>query len=512
MKAGSLFRRGSDDDGLKHRRVEHAGAKFELSLRRAALFRCHASNLFFPRIKSSGRLTNLTATGYVGAVTLRAYQVRAIESLRASYRSGKRAPCLVLPTGAGKTVVCAEVIRSAVAGGKRVLFLVHRVELIAQSVHKLELAGVTHVRVIQAASDLGDPLAPVVVASIPTLSGKTWVDRMPVADLVVFDECHHVAARTWAALALSYPKAWILGLTATPERADGKALGDVFDSIVVGSTVSELTELGHLVPLRCYAPRQELESQQMAISVATAYRELAEGARAVVFCGTVEHANLVRDELRASGVTAEVVHGAMRADLRSEVLSQFRAGIVRCVVNVYVLTEGWDDPGASVCILARRPAHAGTFLQMVGRVLRPSPGKTHATLIDLCGSVLEHGTPDAEREYCLDGKAIRVASRDAIWQCAACGCVLKSRPGAVCPNCGHDTSRDASGRPIEAPLVTGVGVVDVGSLKPTKPMRAIRITAKWPSKCRACGNGIRVGEEILWAQGTKPVHAGCSRK
>ena len=119
------------------------------------------------------------------AVNLRPYQLRAIADLRKSYAAGNRAPCLVLPTGAGKTVVASEIIRSATSRGKRVLFLAHRAELLDQSVAKLENTGVTNVRMIRAEHDIGSPTAPVVVASVQTLT--KWIDRMPKADLVVFD-------------------------------------------------------------------------------------------------------------------------------------------------------------------------------------------------------------------------------------------------------------------------------------------------------------------------------------
>src|SRR5690349_19849506 len=198
-------------------------------------------------------------------LTLRPYQLRAIDDLRAAFRRGRRAPCLVLPTGGGKTIVAAEIIRSAVALGNRVLFAAHRRELISQTVAKLALAGIWDVRVIRAASDSGRPDAPVVVGSIQTLTMPRWSGRLPHADLLVPDECHHLMADRWRAIASGYPAARILGLTATPERADGRALGDVFDDIVIGATVSELTDAGYLVPCRVFAPPEQLDTAELAL-------------------------------------------------------------------------------------------------------------------------------------------------------------------------------------------------------------------------------------------------------
>lgn len=292
-----------------------------------------------------------------GRVILRSYQERAISDLRAQYAAGKRAPCLVLPTGAGKTVIAASIIRSAVARKRRVLFLVHRTELQSQSVAKLENAGVTDLRIIKAGQDIGSREAPVTVASIPTLT--RW-ENLPAADLVVFDECHHVVAKTWARIATAYQRSHLLGMTATPQRADGKPLGDIFDSIVVGATVRELIELGHLVPCRVWAPQTPPDSGEIAFDPAEAYRLHARGQRAVIFCVTVDHAEQVA---AAMPVPTRVVHGEMSAKDRAAALRDFADGRVLALANVHVLTEGFDCPAATVCILTRKPEHAGTYLQ-----------------------------------------------------------------------------------------------------------------------------------------------------
>lgn len=387
-------------------------------------------------------------------MNLRVYQERAISDLRASYQQGHRAPCLVLPTGGGKTVIASAIIRGAVQRGRKVLFLAHRAELLEQSVAKLDAAGVHEVRMIRAEHDTGSRSAPVTVASVPTLT--KWLDRMPAADLVVFDECHHVVANTWKRIADHYSASHLLGMTATPQRADGSPLGDVFDAIVVGSTVRELTELGHLAPCRAWSPPEVLESKHLALSPAQAYLTHAEGQRAVIFCVTVEHAEQVCVEMNDAGVACAVVHGT--STNRKDSLARFRAGELRALCNVHVLTEGWDDPGCTVCILTRKPAHAGTFLQMVGRVLRPAPGKTEAVLLDLCGSALVHGTPEMERSYSLDGKGISKTEREAIRQCPHCGGVFSavSVVDGSCPQCGMQLPRMA----VKPPTVTGVGLIE----------------------------------------------------
>ncbi len=399
------------------------------------------------------------------------------------------------------TVVAAEIIRSATARGNRVLFLVHRAELLAQSVHKLESAGITNIRIIQAGGDLGT--GPVCVASIPTLT--RWTERQPAADLVIVDEAHHVVAKTWRRLADHYAASLILGLTATPQRADGKSLGDVFDSLVVGATVRELVDLGHLVPCHVYAPPRTLEAAELALSPVEAYRQHAGGDRAVVFCVTVEHAQRVAAEMNAAGIPTGVVSGAMAKDDRRRTLADLDAGMLRAVASCHVLTEGWDSPRVAVCILARKPQHTGLYLQMAGRVLRPAPGKTHATLIDLCGSVRDHGPPDLERDYALTGTGISKCDREAIRQCATCGGVFRAGP-AACPLCGVTMPA----RPMAIPESLGIGVVSFADL-PRLPPRAVTlaITAKHPGKCKRCGGYVPSGSSVYWLKGEGIWHAQC---
>jgi DNA repair protein RadD len=434
---------------------------------------------------------------------LREYQQRAISDLRAAYSSGRRAPCLVLPTGAGKTVIAAEIVRLATAAGRKTLFLAHRRELVGQSVAKLSAAGIHDVRVITAGNDRGRSDAPVSVASIPTLTN--WQAHMPAADLVIFDECHHTVAETWASLAARYSSSLLLGMTATPQRGDGKPLGDIFDVLVVGSTVAELTALGHLVPCRTIGPAEPLDAGEIAQTPAEAYARFSPNRRAVIFCRTLKHAQEVASQMP---VPTEVIHGSLSGAARSGALERFRTGVTRALANVHVLTEGWDDPGAEVCILARSPECAGTYLQMVGRVLRPAPGKREALFIDLSGSFHRHGTPDMARSYSLDGDAITLSSdREPIRQCPSCGATVRAAEcvGGVCPVCLATLPRKL----VTAPTPVNVDLIDAGTQRPPRPMKPVFIASKYPGMCPACSSPIRVGDAIAWTKGQKPQHSAC---
>lgn len=436
-------------------------------------------------------------------IKLRPYQLRAIEQLRRSYATGHRAPMLVLPTGGGKTMIAAEVIRSAAARGNRSLFVAPRRELIKQTVAKLADAGLPEPRVVMAADDLGPRDAMVTVGSIQTLTLERWRSVLPPADLLICDEAHHMAADGWSRLARSYPAARILGLTATPERADGRPMGDIFDDIVVAATVRELTDLGHLAAARFWAPPQQLESGELAMQPLAAYQAHGAGQPAVVFCTTVEHAKRTTAELSAAGIPTLTVTGSMAGRARDAALQAFVDGSCQVLCSVGVLTEGWDAPRASVAILARRFGHAGLFLQVVGRVLRPHPSKQLATVIDLCGSVHDHGTPDLAREYSLTGKPI--VRKDQVTQCKGCGSVFLA--AAMCPYCGHECS--GGGRPAKPLRDTGVGVTEFEQAKPKREFE-VRMVSKRYGRCVSCGGPVEPGMMIRWATLAKTArHTDC---
>jgi superfamily II DNA or RNA helicase len=206
-------------------------------------------------------------------------------------------------------------------------------------------------------------------------------------------------------------------------------------------------------------------------------------------------------------VRSAVVHGGMSGRDRIEVLAAFRRGEIRAVVNVFVLTEGWDDPGCAVAILNRNPGHAGVYLQMCGRVLRPHPDKREALIVDLCGSTLEHGSPTMDREFSLDGKAID-HDKKLIKQCPVCGAVFEQREiqSGCCPVCGSSLGKLAD--PV-VKSVLGVDLADLSQLPP-RPMRPREIVSQYNGTCGDCRQGYRAGDSILWAKGQKATHVNCS--
>jgi superfamily II DNA or RNA helicase len=337
--------------------------------------------------------------------------------------AGRRRILLVAPTGSGKTVTAGATIAEAVRSGERVLFLAHRHELIMQASAKLHDFGIDH-GVIKA----GFPTRPgerVQVASVQTLHARAirgTAMELPRADLVIVDEAHHCRAQTYRGIIESYPDAVILGMTATPCRGDGRGLGNVFEVIVECPPVAKLISNGYLVPARVYAPwqpdlkgvkvergdyvenqlAQRMDKPQLVGDIVTNWHRLAERRPTVVFATGVSHSVHLRDEFCRSGVLAEHIDGSTPVEERDRILAGFAAGTIEVVCNAMVLTEGWDCPAVSCLVLARPTKSMGLYRQMGGRVLRPSPGKTDAIILDHAGAVFEHGFIDEPVIWTLD--------------------------------------------------------------------------------------------------------------
>lgn len=426
-------------------------------------------------------------------------QIDVVERTRAAYARGRRAPVIVAPTGFGKAILASYIMAGAVAKGGRPLFIADRCTLLDQLVAKLAMAGITAPRVIQADRDDGPPDAAVTVASAPTLRLASWVDRLPEASLLIWDEAHHCSANTYRALIQRFPRALRLGLTATPARGDNRPL-DMFDELIVGPSVAALTKLGRLAPCRVIAPKP-LRPGELARTPLDAWRTFAAGRRAAIFRTRVSEAAADVSDFRAAGLRAEAV--TAKTPNRAEILSAFAAGELDAVASVGVLTEGWDDPGCAVAIVACQPGHVARWLQICGRVLRYQPGK-QALVVDLGGAVHEHGHPAEERTYSLDGRGIAPLPRDSIRQCGECGSVAIGRPTA-CPYCGAEW-------PIGPARRTRVVGADLEEVTVGAPRReyVVSIVAKRGGLCARCGRGIQSGDRIFWATVAKRArHQRC---
>lgn len=353
--------------------------------------------------------------GALAVIALRDYQLAAVRAVDRAIVSGERSLLVVAPTGAGKGHVIAHLARRA-----RSLVLVHRAEIVRDLAARCAPASV---RTLIAGTYDGPADATVTVALVQSLHAGSV--EIPGLELIVTDEAHHAVASTYRALYARHPQAFHVGLTATPSRSDGVGLGDVYDSLYVAARPSELLARGLLAPIRVLAP--ESASSTLADHAAAAYARHAAGRSAVVFVRGVAEAHALA---AAWPEPAAAITGDSAG--REDAIARFRRGELRALINVYVLTEGTDLPEADVCVLARGCTSAATYLQIVGRVLRPLPGK-HAMLIDLRGVVHTHGLPHDDREWSLAGRTGSArASTLAMRTCRACWYVYR---GDVCPEC-----------------------------------------------------------------------------
>lgn len=360
---------------------------------------------------------------------LREYQARAVNGIQREWASGKRSVLCVLPTGGGKTVIAVALIRMALEGGQRILFIVHTRELLTQTIDRLrEHFGLAAVDTIR------NPRATIRVGTVQAL---VRCAKLPDAGLVVFDEAHHYIADTWGNVAQHYAQAKLMGLTATPERGDGKPLGDLFDSIVVGATYSELLRDGYLVDCEVLQPPAEAVSgSSLACNPVDAYLKHAKDSRAFLFTSSVDQATGFKNEFKRRGVEAGLIVANTRPGARARLIADFKRGDIKVMCNVTCLTEGIDIPAAETIILARGCQHVSQYLQIVGRGLRPHPGKSGALLLDLTGATHRHGMPTADREYALTGDGIQLAETCSIRTCPQCGHTAEPTP--ICPTCGYE--------------------------------------------------------------------------
>lgn len=339
---------------------------------------------------------------------LRDYQIDGIERIRALWQAGAVRVLAVAPTGGGKNTMAVAMLHEHSKRRRQSLFMVHRVEIVSDLVRRLADVGIRAGQIV--AGHAQDPSAPVQVATIQTARTRD----MGEFDLVILDEAHHFAADAWKEAAERIRCSRVVGLTATPERADGRPLGDMFDTTVNVVSYSTLLDAGHIVPCKVVRPAEELERRQQAIGAVAAYSRFALGESAFCFTNTVEEATSLSWKFGEAGIRACVIHHKTPGAMRRAYLDAFRSGEIKVIVNVYTMTEGIDIPMASCAILTKACDHASTYMQMSGRVLRAHPGKTRAIILDLAGTSYKHGSPVEDRQYSLHGTAISIdSSRDS---------------------------------------------------------------------------------------------------
>lgn len=393
---------------------------------------------------------------------LRPYQDRLANDIRSAFSLGARRPLAVSPTGSGKTVLFSYITSQVLKRGSRVMIVAHRREILDQISATLKRVSVPH-GFIQAGKPMSKQAA--MVASIQTLGRR--LDEVAPPDLVIIDEAHHAVSKTYIEVFARWPDAKFIGVTATPERLDGKGLGSMFDRMVMGPSVQWLIDNGFLARPVYYAPRETpdlshvhkvagdfdraeteeiIDTPRITGDAVTHYRRFCGGQRAVAFCISVAHAQHVAEQFCAAGVPAASIDGSLDPDVRRQRVSDLTAGKILVLTSCELISEGFDLPAVNAAILLRPTHSLSMHLQQLGRALRPFPGKTHATILDHVGNCLRHGLAEQERAWDLEGREKRAKKSTPVEtkQCSKCFAIFT---GTVCPQCGHQ--REVTSREVE---------------------------------------------------------------
>ena len=405
----------------------------------------------------------------MSAINLRDYQSSIVEKARAALRRSRRV-LLQAPTGAGKTALASYIANETAKRGSSVWFICHRAELIAQTSATFSKFGIAHGYI---ASGLPEDRRKLVqVCSIDTLKNRIVATDEP--RLLIFDECHHLGAAGWQRVQDAFPDAFQIGLSATPQRLDGKGLDKNFDEIILGPSVAWLIENGHLSRYRAYAPstpdmagvrkqmgdfvRSETErvmdKPTLTGDAIAHWRKYANGLRSVAFAVTIAHSRHIAEQFIAAGIPAAHLDGGTPKAERKQIIQDFAAGRVLVLTNVDLFGEGFDLSAIAQrdvtidCVMQMRPTQSlALHLQQVGRALRPAEGKT-AIILDHAGNIHRHGLPDDEREWSLQGREKnRKAANDNTppppVTCPGCFAQIRRPTPPACPYCGKALSPEA---------------------------------------------------------------------
>lgn len=376
-------------------------------------------------------------------IQLRDYQRITLDALAKAFAQGYKRPCVTAACGAGKTVMFAYLADAMQRNGKTIWFLVHRKELLDQSVETFDRFQIER-RTIH-------------IGMVKTVANH--LDSLPKPDVIIFDECHFSAAKTWQTIISAFPDAYLVGLTATPVRLDGKPLGEIYDCMVNGPQARELIERGMLAPYRYFAPTvadlstlkrrgSDYNMEQATDILSTGavfgdvirtYRQYADGKKTICYCSSIRHSKSMADAFNQAGITAVHFDGDTPKNERNKIIRDFRSGKITVLCNVDLISVGFDCPDCECCILLRPTMSTALFIQQSCRALRPAPGKT-AVILDHVGNYIRHGLPDEPREWTLESGLKKRAEYDSAGRLTVrtCGVCFSAYDGKLkrCPYCG----------------------------------------------------------------------------
>ncbi|MCT7953025.1 DEAD/DEAH box helicase [Ancylothrix sp. C2] len=384
--------------------------------------------------------TSSTSVDYA----LRPYQSDLVQQIWKAWATGQRRILLALPTGAGKTVLFSSVAHEFIAKQQPILVVVHREELLLQASEKLMAVTGLPVGIIKAGyKENRDCL--IQVASVQTLRNR----KFPKADLLILDEAHHSVTQSWTKLLEHYSDSYILGVTATPARNDGQGFKYLYDLLITGPTVRWLIENGYLSDFKLFAAPQKIkikrprknnkgrdytqEELENAVNtslvmgdIIESWRQFALNKKTVIFAVSVKHSQGIAQAFNDAGIKAEHLDGETPSEERKAILERFKSGETIVLSNCGIVSEGFDVPTLEAVQIVRPTKSLILWLQMIGRSLRPSPGKEHAILIDHTENWACFGAPDQSWGWSLEP----VSLEEQRWNisCPKCHHIFKPLP------------------------------------------------------------------------------------
>jgi superfamily II DNA or RNA helicase len=382
---------------------------------------------------------------------LRPYQVDCVTRIRDALRRSRRV-LLGSPTASGKTIMFVWLAMAVAARGSRILILGHRQEIVEQISDALTAFGVMHGIIAP-----GHPpnSAPVQVAMVLTLANRLnqYAGQF---DLVIVDEAHHSVAETWKRILGRFSDAYVLGVSATPERLDGKPLKDLYDELVAGPSVAELVALGFLSPAVTFAApvspdlsgirtrlgdfeqtalAARMTNSQLIGDAVEHYTKLAPQLPGLAYCVSIAHSIAMAEAFNAAGYKAVHIDGETPKDQRRAAIADLGAGKLDLITNCGLFSEGVDVPLLGLVILLRPTQSLALYLQMIGRALRIGGGKRRALILDHAGNWERHGLYDFPHEWSLEGRE-KANAGQLVRRCPECDAVIPAC-AEECPECGH---------------------------------------------------------------------------
>jgi DNA repair protein RadD len=390
---------------------------------------------------------------------LRDYQLSAVDQLRENMAKGLKNQVLCAPTGSGKTVIAAHLIEQAFRKGKRSMFVVDRISLVAQTSAVLDAAELPH-GIIQAQHPRYRPSALIQIASAQTLERRGWPDPL---DLVIVDECHSWRKETANRLRSRF--CFAIGLTATPFTP---GLGRLYDGIVSVTTTDQLISDGMLCPFTVYSPSPiDMDGAQVVAGewtdsaaeerglrvvgdVVENYVRLAEGRKFIAFGATIRHCEAIHQQMMEAGIRTELYTSRTPDSEREHILEEYRKpdSSIRGLISVAALSKGFDVPSVS-CLIIARPLKSSfaEHIQIIGRGLRADPEDPdkRCIILDHAENCMRFGPEMADffansvQELPDDDPARKAKKLDPEERWKKCPkCMHVHTPKPFCPSCGFE--------------------------------------------------------------------------